>query len=93
MFGSVSRCGGTICAVGSSDVDLVLVHPPGAEREAAGVRRGLAAAMHDAGLLADVTILSAVELVSSGFWAAEDVVGLEILIDCCGAPDGPIAHP
>lgn len=76
LFGSTSRCFGLPCAALSSDVDLLVVHPVGAEREVLEVRRQLAVAAAGAGWLADVTVMSSAEVVSAGFWTRERVVDL-----------------
>ena len=87
LFGSVSRCpGSSPCAVLSSDVDLLVIHPVAAECEVLEVRRQLAVAAAAAGWLADVTVMSGAEVVSTGFWFGERVVDLaDVGISCLRA--------
>jgi hypothetical protein len=66
-------------------VDLLLVHPPYAEKQASELRRRLVAEVASLGLVADITVLSTQELVSTRFWESEDVVDLAALVVGCAA--------
>ena len=88
VFGSASRCPGKgTCVGGSSDVDLLVVHPVGQEHAALTVRRSLIAQVAALGAAADVTLLSEREVVSTRFWNAENVVLLTSAIVACGRSD------
>jgi hypothetical protein len=77
VFGSTATCTGLPCPASSSDVDLAIVHPVGAERVALAVRRRLVADARTVGWVADVTVMSSSEAVSSGFWDGERVLDLD----------------
>jgi hypothetical protein len=64
-------------------VDLLLVPPPCFEKQASELRRRLVAEVAVLGLVADITILSTQELLSTGFWDSEGVVGLGAFVDGC----------
>jgi len=85
VFGSGAHCptlpGG--CLAPGSDLDLLVVHPVGEERAAAGVRQLLARECSKSGLLADVVVLSTREVESTAFWAAEGVVELSAAAKRC----------
>ncbi len=84
MFGSARNCPGVEgCTVGSSDVDLVVVHPPGSERLALDLRRQIGIALGARDLLAEVVVLSTREVESTGFWRDEGVCGLRVFVDSC----------
>lgn len=85
LFGSTTSCPGIpACAAGLSDVDLVLVYPPDQEREALDLRKRLVDALAaSSGLVADVVVLSTVEVVSSGFWHHESAVDLRSFVAGC----------
>lgn len=84
VFGSAAFCPGeTACTVGVSDVDLVVVHPPGSERDASIARRRLIEELDAKGLVADVVVLSTLEIESSDFWDQEGAVGLATFVDGC----------
>lgn len=89
LFGSAARCPANgACASGASDVDLLLVHPPYAERRASELRRRLVAEVASLGLVADIIVLSKQELMSTCFWDAEGVIDLAVLVDGCVRADG-----
>lgn len=58
-------------------MDLAIVHPVGAERDALAVRRRLVVDAQACGWVADVTLMSSAEAVSSGFWDGERVLDLD----------------
>lgn len=89
LFGSAARCPGDgTCMSGASDVDLVVVHPVGAERAALDVRRDLVAQVEVLGVVADVSLLSGSEVVSTRFWDDENAVDLSATIEACDRPTG-----
>lgn len=84
LFGSATRCPGDgTCTSGASDVDMVVVHPVGDEHAALDVRRALVAQVDGLGLVADVTLLSERELISTGFWDDENAEDLSAAIVAC----------
>ena len=84
LFGSATRCPGDgTCTAGKADIDLVVVHPVGAERVAVDVRLALVTRVGALELVADVTLLSEREVVSTGFWEAESAVALCSAIAAC----------
>lgn len=85
VFGSTAVCLGRPCSALNSDVDLVVVHPPGAERDAIAVRRHLVDVAIQGGWVADVTIMSASEIVSTEFWPGESVKDLDVAGAGCAA--------
>ena len=88
VFGSATRCPGNgTCMAGASDVDLIVVHPAGEERAALDVRRVLVARVGDLGVVADVTLLSEREVISTGFWSDENAVDLVAVIVVCDRTD------
>lgn len=89
LFGSAKDCPGVRrCSVGSSDVDLVLVHPVGLEQEAIEIRRRLASAFASRSLQADIVILSTQEVASTSFWLDEGVLDIESFLTSCGGLRG-----
>lgn len=89
LFGSAMDCPGVRgCSVGSSDVDLVLVHPVGLELEAVEIRRRLASAFASRSLQADIVVLSTQEVQSTSFWLDEGVLDLESFLTTCGGLRG-----
>ena len=91
VIGSTLRCSGEPCSAVGVDADLVIVHPIGAESEVVRARRELVAAAAEAGWCADVTVMSAAEVVSTGFWSAEQAKDLACAGSACpplfGRPD------
>ena len=84
LFGSASLCPNNgACASGASDLDLPLVHPPALEKQASALRRLLIAEVAVRGLVADITVLSTQELLSTDFWDSEGVIGLGAFVDGC----------
>lgn len=89
LFGSATRCpGGGTCISGASDVDIVVVHPVGDEHAALDARGGLVVRMEALGLIADVTLLSESEVISTGFWSDEHAVDLSVAIVACNGRIG-----
>lgn len=76
---------------GTSDVDLVVIHPVGDERAALDIRRTLVAHVGALGVEADVTLLSDREVISTGFWDDEKVLDLAVAIVVCGRSDSGTA--
>lgn len=98
LFGSATRCPGDgTCTSGASDVDMIVVHPVGDEHAALDVRRSLVAHAAALGLIADVTLLSEREIVSTGFWDDENGADLSAAIvacdlSCSGADQGRVGQ-
>lgn len=85
VFGSAARCPGgpEPCEAAESDVDVVLVHPPGEESAASALRRQLVRECLVIGVVVDVVVLSIVEVETSYFWQDEKVLELRIASAKC----------
>ena len=87
LFGSATRCPGDgTCTAGKADIDLHergLEHAQGAERVGVDIRLALVTRVGALELVADVTLLSEREVVSTGFWEAESAVALCSAIAAC----------
>lgn len=69
-------------------MDLAIVHPMGAERDALAVRRRLVVDARALGWVADVSVMSSAEAVSSGFWDGERVLDLDAAGASCADEQG-----
>lgn len=84
LFGSAAGCPGDgRCTNGASDVDMIVVHPVGDEHAALDVRRTLVAHVKVLNLVADVTLLSERELISTKFWDDENAIDLSAAVVAC----------
>ncbi|MET8154092.1 hypothetical protein ACIBSW_07640 [Actinoplanes sp. NPDC049668] len=87
-FGSASRCNALpdACAawMSSSDVDLLLVYPPGNVGDAIKIRNELIKRIAGLRKLADIVLLNQREEVESRFIDSEHAQCLLVCLDRCG---------